>query len=354
MPVGITTKAERALLEIWQDILGVSNISPLANFFELGGHSLLAVRMFNRVTEEFGVELPIAALFENSTIRTLAPLLESAKVSPDIDPDEEWPTTIVIHSGGTGQPLFIVGGVGGNVNNLYEFGKAMGKHRPVIAFQSRGVAGHTMRNSIEEIAAEHIRYMKEHQAKGPYFISGYSAGGVIAFEMSRQLQAAGETIGFLGLIDTVSPVFNPISRLQRASGIQRWKAMLRRDGFMQNLKWQFDNTYQKFVPKKIKNWLRGETSAEEIEYSRWFEQWNIIAPMYHGGQYTGTVTLIRGAAESYRDQEVVDANPTYSWDELIDGHIDELGADVNHLDLMLAENVEWLVNELNKRLLYTE
>ena len=230
----------------------------------------------------------------------------------------------------------------------------MGKHRPVIAFQSRGVAGHAMRNSIEEIAAEHIRYMKEHQAKGPYFISGYSAGGVIAFEMSRQLQTAGEMVAFLGMIDTVSPVFDPASRLQRVSGLQRWNAMLRRDGFIQNLKWQFDNSWEKFVPEMIKSWLWGDASAEEREFSRWSKQWQKIAPGYQGGQYTGSVTLIRGAAGSYRDQEVVDANPTYSWDELIDGHIDEVQADVNHLDLMLAENVEWLVNEMNKRLAYTE
>ncbi len=355
LPVGITTRVEQGLLEIWQEILGVSNISPVANFFELGGHSLLAVRMFNRVNEKFEVELPIATLFENPTIRSLAPLLESAEVKTDIDLEEEWSTTIVIDAGGSGQPLFIVGGVGGNVNNLYEFGKAMGKHRPVIGLQSRGVAGHSMRNSIEEIAAEHIRYIKEHQANGPYFLSGYSAGGIIAFEMSRQLQAANEKIGFLGMIDSVSPVFDPAARLQRAPYFKRWGAMLKRDGFVQNMKWQLGNVFEKYTPKLIKQFIYSPASTEkEIEYARWLKQWNKIAPVYQGGQYTGSITLIRGAADSYRDQEIVYSNPTYSWDELIDGHIDELEAEVNHLDLMLKEHVDWLVDEMNKRLAYVE
>ena len=74
-PVG---EPERALAEIWQELLGLAAVGTHDSFFDLGGHSLLATQLLARITARFGVEIPLAALFEAPTIQGLAPLLTAA------------------------------------------------------------------------------------------------------------------------------------------------------------------------------------------------------------------------------------------------------------------------------------
>jgi hypothetical protein len=59
---------------------------------------------------------------------------------------------------------------------------------------------------VEEIAADNIREMKMIQPTGPYFLGGYSMGGLIAFEMARQLSLLGEKIALLFLLEPVTPL----------------------------------------------------------------------------------------------------------------------------------------------------
>ena len=71
-PVRPLTPTEQRLLPLWRDILAQSEISLDDNFFELGGHSITALRLMSRVQQEFGQRLPIAELFRNPTVETLA------------------------------------------------------------------------------------------------------------------------------------------------------------------------------------------------------------------------------------------------------------------------------------------
>ncbi|HYR08116.1 MAG TPA: phosphopantetheine-binding protein, partial [Longimicrobium sp.] len=64
--------AERALAEIWAQVLEVERVGVRDDFFDLGGHSMLATRVVARVREAFGVELTVRALFENRTVEGLA------------------------------------------------------------------------------------------------------------------------------------------------------------------------------------------------------------------------------------------------------------------------------------------
>lgn len=71
------TETERRLAEIWSEVLRVSVIGVEDNFFAMGGNSLLAVRLLGKIRDEFSVELPMDAVFQNPTIRTLGSRLES-------------------------------------------------------------------------------------------------------------------------------------------------------------------------------------------------------------------------------------------------------------------------------------
>jgi len=71
-PVAPRTPTEKALVEIWSELLGVERIGTLDDFFELGGHSLMATRVLSRVRERFGVELSLPSLFDAPTVSDLA------------------------------------------------------------------------------------------------------------------------------------------------------------------------------------------------------------------------------------------------------------------------------------------
>ena len=72
---------EAALAEIWREVLVRGQIGVNDNFFDLGGHSLLATQAMTKLTQHFGVELPLRAIFESPTVAELAVAVEAARDS---------------------------------------------------------------------------------------------------------------------------------------------------------------------------------------------------------------------------------------------------------------------------------
>ncbi len=70
---------ERQLAEIWQDLLGIDQVGIHDSFFDLGGDSLLGTQVVTRVRERFGVDVPLAGLFELPTPAGLAGRIEAAR-----------------------------------------------------------------------------------------------------------------------------------------------------------------------------------------------------------------------------------------------------------------------------------
>ncbi|MGZ4316695.1 MAG: non-ribosomal peptide synthetase, partial [Gaiellaceae bacterium] len=103
------TDTERALAEIWGRVLSVDEVGVTDNFFVLGGHSLLAVKLFTQIEARWGIKLPLATLFRGGTIEQLAATIEG---------EREWgmpPTIVPVRPEGSRPPLFIVGGIDGEV-----------------------------------------------------------------------------------------------------------------------------------------------------------------------------------------------------------------------------------------------
>ena len=188
---------EVRLKQIWETVLGRSPIRVDDNFFDLGGHSLLAVKLFVQIEKALGVRLPLATLFQAPTVARLAAVLRSEGWNPP------WSSLVPVKPGGTRAPYFIIHGLGGNVLNLRHLANYMGDDLPVYGLQSQGLDGKAAPpTSIEEMAAHYVREIRTIQPHGPYFLGGMSFGGVVAWEMAQQLNAVGEPIGLLTLLDS--------------------------------------------------------------------------------------------------------------------------------------------------------
>jgi len=99
----------------------------------------------------------------------------------------------------------------------------VGDARPFYGLQPPGADDPSQRLwRIEDLAEFYIREIRKTRPHGPYLLGGYSGGGTVAFEMSKQLTAQGEGIAFLGFIDSYSP------DLPRRSRSERTKLHLRR------------------------------------------------------------------------------------------------------------------------------
>ncbi|MEO5910057.1 MAG: amino acid adenylation domain-containing protein [Pelobium sp.] len=190
------TPAQKLLATIWKELLQLEKVSILDNFFELGGHSLIAVSLMVMIENETGKRLPIASLFENSTIQSLAKLLEDNE-------HVSWNSLVPIKPTGNKTPLYIIHGSGLNVFMFHSIINLIDPERPVYGIQAIGLDGTDVDlNSIEEIASIYISDIEAQNPNGPYAILGYSLGGMIAVEMLKQLTAAGKQVEFFGMIDT--------------------------------------------------------------------------------------------------------------------------------------------------------
>src|SRR5262249_37663095 len=113
---------------------------------------------------------------------------------------------VSIQPRGSLPPFFCAHASGGNVFSYVGLARRLGLDQPFYALQARGLMGtqepHTR---IEEMAADYLHAIRAVQESGPYSLGGWSMGGLIAFEMARQLEQQGEQVAAVALFDTLSP-----------------------------------------------------------------------------------------------------------------------------------------------------
>jgi thioesterase domain-containing protein len=192
-----TDPLQAQLVGLWEDVLGKRPIGIRDNFFELGGHSLLAARLMHRTGQALGKTLPLAVLFHAPTIEQLATVLRQDELS------RHWSSLVPVQPSGTQPAFFCIHGIGGNVLGFNRLGRHMAPDYPFYGLQSQGLDGkNPCLTSIDEMASHYISEMRGVQPHGPYFLGGFSFGGLVAYEIAQQLRAAGEDVGLLVLFDT--------------------------------------------------------------------------------------------------------------------------------------------------------
>ncbi len=218
-PVPPRTEIESALAGLWADLLRIEPVGIRDNFFDLGGTSLLAVDLFAQVERRFGKELPLTALIEAPTVEALARLLAGGV---------ERDSLVLIRDGEGRPPLFLVHDGDGETMLYRNLALRLDAGHAVYGLQPYSLDGVPMAHTrIPEMAAYHIGKIRAIQPRGPYLLGGMCAGGVIAFEVARQLQAQGEHVALVALLDAADPTAPPKAwrlagqRLQRFGGVFR-------------------------------------------------------------------------------------------------------------------------------------
>jgi len=194
---------ELQLVQVWEEILGVRPIGVTHNFFELGGHSLLAVRLTARIQQAVGQQLPLATLFQNATVEHLAAVLRQHRTAVA----STFSSLVPMQKGNSNrQPIFFVHPGGGNVLCYIDLVRHLGANQPFYGLQARGLDGEQAPcTQVEEMASHYLELIRTVQSEGPYLLGGWSMGGLVAFEMAQQLQAQGQTVSLLALIDSHAP-----------------------------------------------------------------------------------------------------------------------------------------------------
>ncbi|MDX1414351.1 MAG: amino acid adenylation domain-containing protein [Candidatus Promineifilaceae bacterium] len=208
---------ELKLSQIWSEVLSLPHVGLHDDFFQLGGHSLLAVRLTGYIEREFQQWVPLATLFTHPTIAKLAHILRSTdKTAGDS-------IMVPIKAQGDNSPLFFLPGAGGSVMYFSDLANRLGRDQPVWGLQALGLTGHNpIPQDIKEIASSYIARIRQSiQPEGPYRFIGHSFGGLVAYEMARQLLAQGQPIHFLGILDNAAPASAP-SDLYANYGHTEW------------------------------------------------------------------------------------------------------------------------------------
>ncbi len=307
------TLLERVLIEIWEGVLGVDDVDRHDDFFERGGHSLLAVTLAARIEQRFGIVMPLAKLFAAPTVAALATVIhEHIDVSP----------VTQFRAGDAHPPLFLVPGAGGHSFSLRVLARLLGEDQPSYGLQYPGVDGKRAPCArVETLAAAMVDQIKSVQSNGPYFLGGFSLGGMVAQEAARQLAAGGDTVAHVALLDPTNLHRHhgrPMKRNVRAFR-RRWYAMQER------LRRRFAGEKEPSVARFIE---RVELAAGRAEMR--------FAP----GHYRGKVTLFRSGAESPRD----------FWVKQACDDVEEILVPGAHLDIIREPHVNVLAQRLRESL----
>jgi thioesterase domain-containing protein len=199
-PSGLRSMTEQRLERIWCSLLQLQMVNPEESFFDLGGHSLLCLRLLAEMQREFQRELSIGDILQAPTLREMAVLLDRDAVAMDSPL-----VTLREAAAAGGAPLFLVHPVGGSVACYAELAKHLDMAGAVFGLQSPLLTGSGGPQSLEEIAALYVDEIRAVQPEGPYRLAGWSLGGMIAYEIARQLRSEGSAVNLLALIDSYPP-----------------------------------------------------------------------------------------------------------------------------------------------------
>jgi amino acid adenylation domain-containing protein len=337
---------EQQLTQIWERALGVQPIGINDNFFDLGGHSLIALQLFAHIEQIWHKRLSWGILFESPTIAELAEIIRR-QTAPATS------SSLVLLGASTSKkpPLFCIHALGGTLFSYYDLVRRLGSDRPIYGLQSRGIDDSQQPlERVEDMAKYFIKSIKTIEPHGPYFLVGYSFGGIVAFEMARQLAELGERVDFLGLLDIKSPKVG-----KDTMSVKKWLSFhfkkLKELQFKEQIEYCKDKIFYRFSIK-TKGDAQGykDVMAKRLATFEMFEPelLNVLeanlqaAKNYQPQVYAGKATLFWSEYQSI----YIDRNPDLGWGDLVAEGVESIDIPGEHLSLLSEPHVEVLAKKL--------
>jgi polyketide synthase PksJ len=318
---------EAELIAIWKDLLGEESIGIHDDFFQLGGDSLLSIQVMASILKHFSVRLGAHVLLEHSTIAKLAKIISEHK--PSMSP------LVKLRTGSGDKPLFLIHPIEGNLFCYKGLIDTLVYEQPLYGFQAIGTESKT----IEEIASYYIEELRNVQPNGPYHLLGMSFGGIIAYEMARQLKANGASIGLLCMVDVAKPepalmpLTNDDSMLAYLLELLEGKPVsaeeFSSERLIQSLKLgAFSQEQQRAALLRIKSHLQALAG-------------------YSPKPYDGKILFFQAETRFFRLKNICLGS---SWKELASGEVEIQEIPGNHLSIMAQPQIRTLADLLGDHL----
>lgn len=347
---------EQQLVEIWEQVLGVKPIGVHDNFFELGGHSLLAVSLFTQIEQVLSQKLPVATLFQASTVGQLAEALRQKNKAIGKS------SLVAIQPRGSSPPFFCAHGMGGGVLDYDDLARYLGPNQPFYGVQEHDLAeAEKPFTQIEAMAAHYVAEIRTLQPQGPYFLGGYCFGGTIAFEMAQQLHGQGQQVALLAIIDNDAPHFEAtrwdsgypfhflknlpywladfwhLSPVRRSARLRRQVSLLR-----QKIARRIYRPQRESIWADIEAAIDNDRKDIPESYQKIVETHYLALKSYQPQVYQGRITLFRTGRNSLFGPFTVDMG----WEQLATGGVDIKQISGFHEDLLQEPAVQLLAEQL--------
>jgi amino acid adenylation domain-containing protein len=311
------TLAETLLAGLWTELLDVERPGRQDGFFDLGGHSLLAVWLLARVQESCGVELVLRDVFAHPTLAGLAARIEelAATAAAPGDQSRSWSPLVRLAEGKEGEaPLFCIHGGGGSVLVFADLARALGEELPVFGLEARGLAaGPPPLDRIEAMADLYLEAIREVRPRGPYRLLGYSIGGKVAFEIARRLEAGGEPIELLAVLDI--PAVVPEGA---------------------------DEAFESELAAEVADFPQLDPESVRRHLAVWRASWK-ASRSWSPGSYGGQVLLMVAEKGEHPQQE----DPTLGWSACAAGGVEVVTVPGGHFTLLAPPHVGTLARSLH-------
>ncbi|SEE29322.1 non-ribosomal peptide synthase domain TIGR01720/amino acid adenylation domain-containing protein [Rhodococcus jostii] len=198
---GPTTRLERIVASAFADILGVEQVGLDDDFFALGGNSLVAPRIVARLKQDLSAAVPLQWLFTDPTVEALASRIASGATGTAAE--GFGPLLRIRADGEAGTPLFCIHPIVGLSWCYSGLRQYLDPDLPIYGIQSPSILedGY-LPESLDELADRYVREIRQIRPSGPYRLLGWSLGGVIAHAMAVRIQAAGEGVELLAMMDS--------------------------------------------------------------------------------------------------------------------------------------------------------
>ncbi|TLF82504.1 non-ribosomal peptide synthetase [Nocardia cyriacigeorgica] len=195
------TELEQTVAEVFADLLGATRVGLDDDFFSLGGNSLLATRAVARLRAATGVPVAVQWLFTDATVAGLAARLSTP--APELDAGAALDVLLPLRAEGTAEPLFCVHPMYGLAWSYAGLAAHIPDGVPLYGLQSPALSGEgELPETLAELAQRYLTEIRTVQPHGPYRLLGWSLGGVLAHAIATELQAAGEQVSLLAMLDS--------------------------------------------------------------------------------------------------------------------------------------------------------